>query len=162
MNIDFRKHVALVAQEDGRPVIASEVAATLSLDPAATRYADGPSGVEARLGYGLPIVARKRSAKASITLALMSTEPQSLRPHAFYFFVKCLHFFIAPRALRFRRITGAHLFERFLHGKLGDFSHGDPSYLKTECPTGKLSDDKNGCFLTSHVLRFLMSVCTGW
>ena len=40
MNIDFRKHVALVAQEDGRPVIASEVAATLSLDPAATRYAD--------------------------------------------------------------------------------------------------------------------------
>lgn len=85
----------------------------------------------------------------------MSTEAQSLRPHAFYFFVKCLHFFIAPRALRFRRITGAHLFERFLHGKLGDFSHGDPSYLKTECPTGKLSDDKNGCFLTSHVLRFL-------
>jgi hypothetical protein len=65
----------------------------------------------------------------SIALTLALIEAQSLRSHALYLLIKCINFVIEPFVLRFRRIAAAQLFERFLNGEFGGFSHGN--YPKT-------------------------------
>jgi hypothetical protein len=53
-------------------------------------------------------------------------EAQPLRFHALDLLVEGVHFLIAPRILRLRRVASAQLFERFLDGEFGGFSHGNP------------------------------------
>jgi hypothetical protein len=61
----------------------------------------------------------------SIALTVALIEAQSLRSHTLYLLIKCINFLIKPRVLRSRRIAAAQLFERFLNGEFGCFSHGN-------------------------------------
>jgi hypothetical protein len=49
---------------------------------------------------------------------LVLLETPSLRSHALYLFIKCVHFFLVPGVFRFWRVAAAQLFERFLNGEL--------------------------------------------
>jgi len=66
-------------------------------------------------------------------------EAQSLRSHTLYLLIKCVNFLIKPRVLRSRRIAAAQLFERFLNGEFGCFSHGN--YPKTWRATSSLGEN---------------------
>ena len=72
-------------------------------------------------------------------LAVKLIEAQSLRSHTLYLLIKCVNFVIKPRVLRFRRIAAAQLFERFLNGEFGCFSHGN--YPKTWRATSRLGEN---------------------
>jgi hypothetical protein len=61
----------------------------------------------------------------SIALTVALIEAQSLRSHTLYLLIKGVNFLIKPRVLRSRRIAAAQLFERFLNGEFGCFSHGN-------------------------------------
>lgn len=76
---------------------------------------------------------------ASITLGRTSRGPlqaESLRSHAIYLVSKRVNFLSALRFFGFPRIGAAQLFQRFLDGEFGCFSHGETSY-----PGGKRSDN---------------------
>src|SRR5207302_8055520 len=69
---------------------------------------------------------------------LVPLQAQSLRSQALCLFLKRINFLIRSGALSFRRICAAQLFQRFLNGEFGCFSHGMPSYLSDE-----RSDNRN-------------------
>src|SRR5712672_4838427 len=82
----------------------------------------------AHAGEEITSPARTRVSKVgSNALAVALIEAQSLRSHTLYLLIKCANFLIKPRVLRFRRIAAAQLFERFLNGEFGGFSHGNPN-----------------------------------
>jgi hypothetical protein len=58
--------------------------------------------------------------------SLVPLQAVSLRSQALYLVIECFHFLGASRVLGFRRIGGAHLFQRFLDGEFGCFGHGEP------------------------------------
>jgi hypothetical protein len=74
----------------------------------------------------------------SIALTVALIEAQSLRSHTLYLLIKCVNFLIKPRVLRSRRIAAAQLFERFLNGQFGCFSHGNnPTTQRATSNLGK-------------------------
>lgn len=60
----------------------------------------------------------------SIGLGALPLKAQSLRSHALYLRVKCLHFLVVLFVLGFRRI-GAKLFQRFFDREFCDIGHSD-------------------------------------
>ena len=58
-------------------------------------------------------------------MSLMSFQPQPLRPHALYFLIKFVNFFIELLVLRFWIVAAAQLFKRLLNREFGCFSHVD-------------------------------------
>jgi Ca2+:H+ antiporter len=70
-----------------------------------------------------------KSTAVSITLgrtSLVPVQAKSLRSHALYLVIECVHFLSASRVLGFRRIGGAQFFQRFLDREFRCFGHGKP------------------------------------
>jgi hypothetical protein len=55
----------------------------------------------------------------------MTFQPQPLRPHAPYVFIKFVDFFVQLIVFRFQFVVAAQLSERFLNGEFGCFGHAD-------------------------------------